>query len=204
MMRRQENQQQQHEDQTSRILYEVSALVLSLLRSGPDESSSVIRRYPSITPAGLASLLLGVSLALMLCGSVTFFIGFLLMPWVLGLVMLFYVVAVFSLISMLGRSVFSYALQLPPSQLLHQQQSPPSPTKDNNNNNNNNIPAFVTLLFTLGDKRMRSNKDNYQLYVLPLGNSCEGWERVDWDTCILRAVGRTSSPIVVKSGAASC
>jgi hypothetical protein len=52
---------------------------------------------------------LGISLALMLCGSVTFFIGFILMPWVLGLVMVFYVVGIISTLSMLGRSILCYA-----------------------------------------------------------------------------------------------
>ncbi|PWZ18875.1 hypothetical protein Zm00014a_041466 [Zea mays] len=36
-----------------------------------------------------AAMLLGASVALMLCGSVTFAIGFLLMPWVAGLALLF-------------------------------------------------------------------------------------------------------------------
>ncbi|ONK70967.1 uncharacterized protein A4U43_C04F3350 [Asparagus officinalis] len=37
-----------------------------------------------------ASLLLGASLAMMVCGSVTFVIGFILMHWVLGVMMVFY------------------------------------------------------------------------------------------------------------------
>ncbi|KAI3738307.1 hypothetical protein L2E82_28340 [Cichorium intybus] len=49
-----------------------------------------------ITPAGFVSLLLGISLALILCGSITFFIGFLLMLKVFGLVMLFYVAGIVS------------------------------------------------------------------------------------------------------------
>ena len=40
-------------------------------------------------PAAAASMLLGASVALMLCGSVTFAIGLLLMPWVAGLALLF-------------------------------------------------------------------------------------------------------------------
>ncbi|XP_002452284.2 uncharacterized protein LOC8068713 [Sorghum bicolor] len=43
----------------------------------------------SMSPAAAASMLLGASVALMLCGSVTFAIGFFLMPWVAGLALLF-------------------------------------------------------------------------------------------------------------------
>ncbi|XP_050372005.1 uncharacterized protein LOC126789954 isoform X2 [Argentina anserina] len=142
MMRRQQ-QQQSHQDQHSRIFHELSSLVLSLLRSppspvhfsdhptalsptGPNSSSfpqtttsaSETRRYaaPSqISPAGLAFLMLGISMALMLCGSVTFFIGFLLMPWVLGLVMVFYVAGVVSTLSVLGKSILCYASPPPTS-----------------------------------------------------------------------------------------
>ncbi|KAK4842304.1 hypothetical protein QYF36_019444 [Acer negundo] len=141
MMRRQQQQQQQrqHQDQQSRVFYELSALVLNLLRSPPsdmsyaDQSSSralvsstssssttaTTRRYPpssaQITPAGFASLMLGISLSLMLCGSVTFFIGFFLMPWVLGLVMLFYVAGIVSTISVLGKTILCYAMAPPSS-----------------------------------------------------------------------------------------
>ena len=53
-------------------------------------------------PAEFASLLLGISTSLMLCGSVTFFVGFMLMPWVLGLVMVFYVAGFVSSLSVVG------------------------------------------------------------------------------------------------------
>ncbi|XP_010090643.2 uncharacterized protein LOC21400444 [Morus notabilis] len=117
MMRRQQDQQ-------SGVLYELSSLVLNILRSPPspipfsDHSlpapapasvQSSRRSLQQISPAGFASLLLGISLALMLCGSVTFFIGFILMPWVLGLVMVFYVAGIVSSLSMLGRSLLCYA-----------------------------------------------------------------------------------------------
>uniref|UniRef100_A0A6N2M893 Uncharacterized protein n=1 Tax=Salix viminalis TaxID=40686 RepID=A0A6N2M893_SALVM len=118
MMRR------QNQDQQSRVFDELSALVFNLLRSStpisfseqiPTPTTSVRRRLPEITPAGFASLLLGMSLSLMLCGSVTFFIGFLLMPWVLGLVMVFYVAGIVSAISMVGRSLLCYATAPPSS-----------------------------------------------------------------------------------------
>ncbi|KAL6188237.1 hypothetical protein ACLB2K_039630 [Fragaria x ananassa] len=134
MMRR----QQQQQDQQSRVFYELSALVLSLLRSPPtpiqfsDQSAAVAsmnsgsqhpmmtssssrRAAAQISPAGFASLMLGISMALMLCGSVTFFIGFLLMPWVLGLVMVFYVAGVVSTLSVLGKSILCYASPPPPT-----------------------------------------------------------------------------------------
>lgn len=120
MMRRQ--------DQQSRVFYELSALVLNLLRSPPvsvpySDNSPVVsssRRppatatpMPQISPAGFASLLLGISLALMLCGSVTFFIGFMLMPWVIGLVLLFYFVGIISSLSVLGRALLCPAATPP-------------------------------------------------------------------------------------------
>jgi len=130
MMRRQRDEQQ------SRVFYDLSALVLNLLRSPPMPISlpdhfpdpparirppSSSHRFSSsspslahISPSGFASLLLGISVALMLCGSVTFFIGFLLMPWVLALILVFYVAGIVSAISMVGRSILCYVLT-PPS-----------------------------------------------------------------------------------------
>ncbi|XVF43683.1 hypothetical protein PTKIN_Ptkin02bG0060200 [Pterospermum kingtungense] len=132
-------QQQNHrrQDQQSRVFYELSSLVLNLMRSPPmpfsDQSPEPVRRpHPppssttTISPSGFAWLMLGISLSLMLCGSVTFFIGFMLMPWVIGLVMFFYVAGIVSAISMLGRSIICYAMG-PPS----------SPRKD--------IPAWKLL-----------------------------------------------------------
>ncbi|XP_052205845.1 uncharacterized protein LOC127810407 isoform X2 [Diospyros lotus] len=129
-------------DQQSRAFYELSALVLNILRSPPTpiqfaDSSPAMRpppavpssrppqAMPPISPAGFASLLLGISLSLMLCGSVTFFIGFMLMPWVLGLVMFFYVVGIVSTLSMLGRAILCHTM------------SPSSPRK--------NVPAWKLL-----------------------------------------------------------
>ncbi|XP_022734386.1 uncharacterized protein LOC111287957 isoform X2 [Durio zibethinus] len=138
MMGRQQ-QNHRHRDQQSRVFYELSALVLNLLRYPPtpmpfeDQSRAPARRtHPpvtstktTITPAGFAWLMLGISVSLILCGSVTFFIGFMLMPWVLGLVMVFYVAGIVSTVSMLGRSILCYAM------------APPSPPKD--------IPAWKLL-----------------------------------------------------------
>ncbi|CAN1137241.1 Calmodulin-binding transcription activator 4 [Linum perenne] len=120
---------EQRQDQHSRAFYELSNMVFNLLRSPPTQipfsdqfaamppAAASRRRSPAaakMTPAGFASLLLGVSLALMLCGSVTFFIGFILMPWVLGLVMVFYVAGIVSMIAMLGRWFLCFAAGPPP------------------------------------------------------------------------------------------
>lgn len=113
-------QHQNQQDYQSKIFYELSALVLNIMRSPPmsvdfpDQAPAIQRRvrdgpsFQQITPAGFASLLLGVSLSLMLCGSVTFFLGFILMPWVLGLVIVLYFVGVISSISMIGRAIFCH------------------------------------------------------------------------------------------------
>uniref|UniRef100_A0A6V7QUJ6 Uncharacterized protein n=1 Tax=Ananas comosus var. bracteatus TaxID=296719 RepID=A0A6V7QUJ6_ANACO len=104
------------EDQQSRLIYELCALLLTILRppSHPPATRTGRRAVAParVTPAGFASLLLGASLALMLCGSVTFVIGFILMPWVIGLVMVFYFVGVVSSLSGLGGR--SFALIPPP------------------------------------------------------------------------------------------
>ncbi|CAN6975802.1 unnamed protein product, partial [Brassica rapa subsp. trilocularis] len=103
-------------DEESSAFYDLSALVLSLLRYPPmpiylpnqfSDSVYPIRPPSQISPSGFASLLLGISVALMLCGSVTFFIGFLLLPWVLALIIAFYVAWIVSAISMAGRSILS-------------------------------------------------------------------------------------------------
>nr|XP_009802033.1 PREDICTED: uncharacterized protein LOC104247661 isoform X2 [Nicotiana sylvestris] len=113
MMRRQQDQQ-------SKLLYDLSTMILNILRSPttvPFEFSDQLTapaRPPmqQITPAGFASLLLGISMALMICGSVTFFIGFFMLPWILGLVMVWYLAGIVSTLSMIGRAIFC---PLPPS-----------------------------------------------------------------------------------------
>ncbi|XXG49842.1 hypothetical protein AAC387_Pa02g3905 [Persea americana] len=96
------------QEQQSRVLYQLCGLLLSIL-SPPPLSVAVASpppaRRPEISPLGFAFLLLGISLALMLCGSVTFVIGFILMPWVLGLVMILYFMGLVSNLSGLGRAI---------------------------------------------------------------------------------------------------
>ncbi|CAL9060018.1 unnamed protein product [Musa banksii] len=107
------------DDQPSRLFHELCALLLAVLHtphlalppSDADASPPApaptrqARPRAQMSPAGFASLLLGASLALMLCGSVTFVIGFIMMPWVVGLVMLFYFVGILSNLSGLGRAI---------------------------------------------------------------------------------------------------
>ncbi|KAF8378024.1 hypothetical protein HHK36_029357 [Tetracentron sinense] len=118
------------QDQQSRVFYELCTLILNILRSPPmsipfsdpppvTEPSVPSSRRPvtttQISPASIASLLLGISVALMLCGSVTFVIGFILMPWVLGLVMVFFLFGIVSNLSGLGRAIFCPATVPAPS-----------------------------------------------------------------------------------------
>ncbi|KAI3832829.1 hypothetical protein MKX03_026590 [Papaver bracteatum] len=101
------------DQQQSRVFSELSSLIHGILKypSSCNSSSSSgpvviepIQSNRQVSAAGFASLLLGVSLALMLCGSVTFVIGFILMPWVLGIVLVFYLVGVVSALSSFGRA----------------------------------------------------------------------------------------------------
>ncbi|XP_047317655.1 uncharacterized protein LOC124921091 [Impatiens glandulifera] len=119
------------DERQSGSFYDLSTLILNLLRYPPTPtptpisfsdhySPSSINRplplnsMPPMSAAGFASLLLGVSLALMLCGSVTFIIGFMLMPWVVGLLAVLYVVGVVSSLSILGSAICSHFLPPPP------------------------------------------------------------------------------------------
>jgi hypothetical protein len=93
----------------SRLLYELCALLLTILRSNPEDGAGARPRAllpRHVTPAGVASMLLGASMALMLCGSVTFMLGFFLMPWVLGLGCVFLFVGFVTNLSVIGRAIF--------------------------------------------------------------------------------------------------
>ncbi|THU68885.1 hypothetical protein C4D60_Mb08t08570 [Musa balbisiana] len=99
-------------DQQSRLLYDLCALLLAALplspaapEAGVPAPGSRAARRAQVSPAGFVAFLLGASLAMILCGSVTFLIGFLLMPLVIGLLMLLYVVGIFSNLSGLWRAI---------------------------------------------------------------------------------------------------
>ncbi|PKA47451.1 hypothetical protein AXF42_Ash020180 [Apostasia shenzhenica] len=112
--------------QHSRLFHELCSLVFALLRSPhlffpsaaprlppPPPRPSLPLRLSQLSPAGLASLLLGASLALMLCGSVAFVLGCILMPWIIGFVMVFYFVGVISSLSGLGKVILCSAVPWP-------------------------------------------------------------------------------------------
>ncbi|TVU35988.1 hypothetical protein EJB05_17896, partial [Eragrostis curvula] len=79
----------------SRLVRELCGLLFTIV--SPSETVAAPGRprsspptvHAGMSPAAVASMLLGASMALMLCGSVTFAIGLLLMPWVAGLALLF-------------------------------------------------------------------------------------------------------------------
>lgn len=111
-MRREIEQQDQH---YSRVLSELSSLVYNILRAPPlpfsfsdllgPAVSLISYRTSQASPSAFASLFLGISVSLMLFGSVTFVIGFFLMPFVIGLVLLFYFVGLIHKLSELGSSI---------------------------------------------------------------------------------------------------
>lgn len=91
------------------------AVALSLVRAlddrdGSDRDRRLGLRDLNLTPARVASMLLGASLTMMLCGSATFLIGFVLMPWVLGLVAALYVAGVVTGLSRAAKAVVAAAL----------------------------------------------------------------------------------------------
>ncbi|XP_021727920.1 uncharacterized protein LOC110695039 [Chenopodium quinoa] len=118
------------EDPQIRVLYDLCSMIFHILRYptpitlpfpatlSPENSlsSSSIRRnttpyYPTqISPASFACLFLGISLTLMILGSVAFLIGFILMPWIIGLVLVFYFAGFLSNLSDFGRSFLCWAL----------------------------------------------------------------------------------------------
>jgi hypothetical protein len=59
-------------------------------------------------------------MALMLCGSVTFMLGFFLMPWVLGLGCVFLFVGFVTNLSVIGRTIFLW----PATASSHKESSP--------------------------------------------------------------------------------
>src|SRR5438128_1534420 len=78
----------------SRLVRELCALLFTIVSPAagpgrPGTSPPGTGQAGGVSPAAVASMLLGASMALMLCGSVTFAIGLLLMPWVAGIALLF-------------------------------------------------------------------------------------------------------------------
>jgi hypothetical protein len=93
------------ESQQSRMLYELSALLLTILRPPGEDAAAGPRQ---VSAAGVASMLLGASVALMLCGSLTFMLGFFLMPWVFGFACVFLFVGFLTNLSGIGRAILCW------------------------------------------------------------------------------------------------
>jgi hypothetical protein len=96
-----------HADHDARLIRDLCTLLVTIIApvaaasAPPDTRRPVAPGRPlgGMSPAAAASMLLGASMALMLCGSVTFAIGFLLMPWVAGVALLFGFAGVVSTLS---------------------------------------------------------------------------------------------------------
>ncbi|GER38909.1 v-type sodium ATPase subunit I [Striga asiatica] len=109
------------EDEQMRVLQQLCAMTIHVLRSTPLPISfpgfSLLSSQPSssfssppppppqISPAAFGLLFTGISVALMLFGLVTFIIGFVMMPLVIMLVMLFYVAGFVSVLSEIGGAI---------------------------------------------------------------------------------------------------
>ncbi|XP_020696358.1 uncharacterized protein LOC110109565 [Dendrobium catenatum] len=98
------------DEQQSGLFYELCTLILALLRSPHLFFPAVgalcgTPQRSEISPAGIASLFLGASLALMLCGSITFMLGCILMPWVIGFVIVLYLLGIVSSLSGIGKAI---------------------------------------------------------------------------------------------------
>lgn len=97
------------EDPPFRAFYELCSMIIDVLKIPPlpipilRSSSSTLP--PNSSPAVFASLFIGISLALILFGTITLLIGFVLMPVVTLLLLLFYFFNVLSILSNFARSM---------------------------------------------------------------------------------------------------
>ncbi|KAK4410016.1 hypothetical protein Sango_0074600 [Sesamum angolense] len=106
------------EDEQTRGLQELRSMIFHILRSPPLPISfptfSLLSSWSSqrqqISPAAFGLLFTGISIALMLFGIVTFLIGFVLMPLVFMLVLLFYFAGIVSKLLEIGRTIFCWPL----------------------------------------------------------------------------------------------
>ena len=97
-------------------LVELCAVVVAMFRSSDQlipgnsdriRSEEVENQRLGISPMEFAFLMLGMSLALMLSGSATFIIGFILMPWVIGMATFLFFCGIVAYMSALGWSAIS-------------------------------------------------------------------------------------------------
>ncbi|KAL3722967.1 hypothetical protein ACJRO7_035200 [Eucalyptus globulus] len=105
------------QDDQSRVLHELCSTIAHIMKFPPPltafpVAASASRRprlatasAAQVSPAALASLFAGISLALMLVGSATFVIGLVLMPCIALLVSFFYVAGMVSALSELARAM---------------------------------------------------------------------------------------------------
>ncbi|KAF8013112.1 hypothetical protein BT93_I1092 [Corymbia citriodora subsp. variegata] len=98
----------------SRSLHELCSMIAHIMELPPPPTAFPVAASASrrprlatastaqVSPAALAPLFVGIPLALMLVGSVTFVIGLILMPWVVLLVSCFYAAGMVSALSELA------------------------------------------------------------------------------------------------------
>ncbi|XP_015971277.1 uncharacterized protein LOC107494756 isoform X2 [Arachis duranensis] len=119
---RHQQQLEAEEDYQSRVLYELCSMIHRTLKfpyhpypfpsSSSSSSSSSSQPWWTMlswaavsssqnSPAAFASMFLGISLTLMLFGSATFLVGFIMLPWVTLLVVIFCVASLVSNLSKL-------------------------------------------------------------------------------------------------------
>ncbi|KAI3520663.1 hypothetical protein L1887_10113 [Cichorium endivia] len=99
------------QDDRTRVLYQIYSMIINILGSPPlpipfpttfvgatvaSSSSAPSPRPTQVSATGFAALFISISFALMLFGSTIFVIGFMLMPLVIALVMLFYLAGIVS------------------------------------------------------------------------------------------------------------
>ncbi|KAI3793861.1 hypothetical protein L1987_36484 [Smallanthus sonchifolius] len=104
------------QDDGSGVLYQLFSMIVNILGSPPlpipfpfptaaTLASSSSAPSPQVSPIGFAGLFIGISFAMMLFGTAIFVIGFMLMPLIIALVMLFYLARIVSNLSHLASIV---------------------------------------------------------------------------------------------------
>ena len=115
MMRREEE-----DDPQVRVLHELSSMILHILNTPPlitlpftaleIPSSSINPTSWRVSPVMFAALFLGISVALMLFGSIIFVIGLILLPWIIALSLIFYFAGIFSTLLGFGHAFLCWAV----------------------------------------------------------------------------------------------
>ncbi|KAL4577101.1 hypothetical protein LXL04_013204 [Taraxacum kok-saghyz] len=110
----------QVQDDRTRVLYQLCSMIINILSSPPlpipfpstfvgatvaSSSSAPSPPRSRVSPPGFAAVFIVISIALMMFGSAIFVIGFMLMPLVIGLVMLFFLAGIVSNLAYLAAVV---------------------------------------------------------------------------------------------------